>query len=71
MKFLPISLALGLAAALAACNTASPSQNPNEVAPVSVGGDSSTLKAQAINKLIKASGPKGWDNLVQEGVAVV
>jgi xyloglucan-specific exo-beta-1,4-glucanase len=72
MKFLPIGLALGLAAALAACNT-SPSQSPNEVAPIgsgSLGGGSSTLKAQAINKLIKASGPKGWDNLVQEGVAV-
>jgi xyloglucan-specific exo-beta-1,4-glucanase len=75
MKFLPISLALGLVAALAACNTASPSQTPNEVAPVRSGSDSSsdlgTLKAQAINKLMKASGPNGWNNLVQEGVAVV
>ena len=70
MKFLPIGLALGLAAALVACNTASPGQTPNEVASVSLGSDSSTLKAQAINKLIKISGPNGWNNLVQEGMAV-
>jgi xyloglucan-specific exo-beta-1,4-glucanase len=69
-KMLPIHLALGLAAALTACNTASPSQIPNEVAPARSGLDSSTLDAQAINKLIKASGPNGWNNLVQEGVAV-
>ena len=61
----PISLALGLAAALAACNTVD-SQTPSEV----TGGASSNLQTQAINKLIKASGPKSWDNLVQEGTAV-
>jgi xyloglucan-specific exo-beta-1,4-glucanase len=67
MKFLPISLALGLAAALVACNTASPNPASNEV---SSGSNPSTLKAQAINKLIKASGPNGYDNLVQGGTAI-
>ena len=66
MKFFPIHLALGLVAALAACNTVSPGQTQNEA----VLGGSSNLQTRAINKLIKASGPKAWDNLVQEGTAV-
>jgi G8 domain len=65
------SVVFGLASLLAACNT-NPNQSPSEVIsaadPSTV--DSSKLQAQAINKLIKASGPKSWDNLVQEGTAV-
>jgi xyloglucan-specific exo-beta-1,4-glucanase len=68
MKFLPISLALGLAAALAACNTASP--QPSSTTQVDSVGNSSTFKAQAINKLIKASGPNAYENLVQGGTAI-
>jgi hypothetical protein len=60
------SLVLGLAAILAACNTA-PQTSPTQVNLVD---GSSNLQAQAINKLIKASGPKAWDNIVQEGTAL-
>ena len=65
--FWPISLALGLTAALAACNNAPQSSSGSQPDSIS---DSSNLQAQAINKLIKASGPKSWDNIVQEGTAV-
>jgi xyloglucan-specific exo-beta-1,4-glucanase len=59
------SFVFGLAA-LAACGTA-PTQNVNR-SDRSTGSDN--LKAKAINKLIKASGPTAWDNLAQGGTAI-
>jgi xyloglucan-specific exo-beta-1,4-glucanase len=59
------SFVFGLAV-LAACGTA-PNQNANQS---DLSSGSGNLKAKAINKLIKASGPTAWDNLVQGGTAV-
>jgi xyloglucan-specific exo-beta-1,4-glucanase len=66
-KSVSISLAFGLAAFLAACNT---SPQPSGTIQADPSNTSSNLKAKAINKLIKASGPKSWDNIVQEGTAI-
>ena len=60
---------LGLAAMLVACNT-SPSPQPSSPTQVETVTDSSSLEAQAINKLIQAKGPKSWDNIAQEGTAL-
>jgi hypothetical protein len=59
------SFVFGLAA-LAACGTA-PNQTTNQSDLATGTGN---LKARAINRLIKASGPTAWDNLVQGGKAV-
>jgi cell surface hyaluronidase len=56
---------VGMASILAACNS-----DPNQTPAANSATDSGNLKAQAINKLIKASGPTAWDNLAQGGTAI-
>ena len=56
-----------IAVFLAACNT---TPQPSGASPTEPVSDSSNVNATAVNKLIKASGPKSWDNLVQEGTAL-
>jgi xyloglucan-specific exo-beta-1,4-glucanase len=55
------SIILGLAV-LAACNSST--ENPIPISNID------PFKASSVNKLIKVSGPNGWDNLVQDGTAI-
>jgi hypothetical protein len=57
-----IGILCAVTALLTACNPGA-----DQTAPTV---DSSTLAPQAVNKLIKASGPKAWDNIAQEATAL-